>query len=186
MPKLILSAAMIGAILGVSATTIEAAQFKGKTPPKGKGGASESAKPQQQNLAKLKSDLEAIYKNSAVTPQQKQAVAQDLQKILATANKPSQASVQALANDLATILADKKITPTEALRLTQSVSAVLSSANISQQDAQKVAADVKTLLKATNATQAQAQVIVQDVQAIVKTAQQNAASGGQKKAKKIR
>ena len=106
------------------------------------------------------------------TPQQKQAVAQDLYKILATANKPSQQSVQAFANDLTAYLADGKITTAEAMRLTQDMQAVLASANISQQDAQKLMRDVQTLLKATNLTQADAQTLQRDVQAIVTTAQQ--------------
>ena len=128
---------------------------------------------QKQNLAKLKSDLEVIHGKSQVTPQQKQAVAQDLYKILSTANKPSQASVQSFANDLTKYLADGKITTLEAMKLTQDIEAVLASANISQQDEQKLMRDVQTLLKATNLTQADMQTLYRDVQAIVTTAQQN-------------
>ncbi len=175
---------LLAGLFVLSLSSLQATQIKGKTAPKTKDKGEKSSpdlKQQQQNLAKLKGDIETIYKNSAVTPQQKQAVTQDLLKILSTANKPSQASVQTLAHDLTAFLADKKITPAEAMKLTQDVSAVLSSANISQQDAQKLLADVKTLLKATNMTQADIQILVQDVQAIVKTAQQNHPGLGSKK-----
>ncbi|MDZ4687530.1 MAG: hypothetical protein SH850_20865 [Planctomycetaceae bacterium] len=137
--------------------------------------------PQQQNLAKLKSDLTAIREKSEVTKAQKQAVAQDLQAIFAVANRPSPESVQKLADDLTQALSDGKITTAESLALTQAISAVLASANISQEAAQKLKADVQTLLKASHLTPADIQTLQQDIQAILQTAQENRPNAKTKK-----
>lgn len=152
-----------------------------KKSPSGTVAKSTGNSAQQQNLAKLKSDLEAIRQMSQVTSQMKQAVVQDLQQILSAANKPSQSSIQNLANDLTKAVADGKISTSETIKLTQDISAVLSSANISQQSAQKLMSDVQTLLKATNLTQADAQKIQQDVQAILQSAQQHKSTTQTKK-----
>lgn len=128
---------------------------------------------QQQNLAKLKTDLQTIHAKSSVTPAQVQAVANDLMAIFSTANRPSKQSVQKLAKDLTAIVADRKITPTEAYKLSQDVAAVLASANISQGAVDKLLADIQILLKATNITQTDLQTIKADVKAIVDTARSN-------------
>jgi len=151
--------------------------------PTGKQGAKEppaGAVQQQQNLARLKSDLQAIYKNSNVTPAQRQAVANDLRRILASATQPSSQSVNALANDLCNAVADGALDPAECMKLADDVAEVLASANISQQDAQQLMRDVQTLLRASNVTQADAQRILNDVQAIIRTAQSNSQNRGRK------
>ncbi len=128
---------------------------------------------QQQNLQKLKTDLEAIHGKSEATQAQKQAVAQDLQHILSGASRPSQQSVQTLANDLSKAAADGTISTTEAVKLSQDVAVVLNEASISQQDVNKLMADIQTLLKATKLTKQDAQTIYNDVKAVATTAQQN-------------
>lgn len=125
----------------------------------------------QQNLDKLKSDLQSVHGKSQVTKEQKQAISKSLTAILAVANKPSQESVQTLANDLTKFLADKKLGAAEVLTLTKDIATLLSSANISQEDALQLKADVQVVLKATNLTQADIKMLQQDIQAVVEVAQ---------------
>lgn len=183
-------------LVGVGSTVRGEVPKGGKSPPSGKSKTapdrSTTSKPtdrsttsksttrptlstqQQQNLTKLKTDLQALQGKSEVTTAQKNAVKQDLQKILSGACKPSQQSVQTLANDLSKAVADGTISTSEATKLVHDVTVVLNEANVSQQDVQKLLADVQTLLKATNLSRSDAQTIYDDVKAITTTARQNA------------
>lgn len=170
--KLFNAIVVVTTVLGMFVAEASAAR-PGKPKPPPKNGSKLSAQ-QQSNLTKLKTDLEAMYGKSTVTAAQKQAVKDDMAKIMSGASKPSKESVQKLATDLSKAVADKSITPKEAAQLSQDVATVLNSANISQADAQKLLTDTQTLLKATKLTKADAQTIANDVKAIVTTAQTNA------------
>lgn len=159
------------ALVSLCAVTAPAAGQSGRQQPRSKPALSPT---QQQNLAKLKADLQAIHGKSTVTPEQKQAVKNDLIQIFSGASKPSQDSVSKLAADLTAAVADRKITPAEAYKLSQDVAAVLASANISQQSVNQLKADVQALLRATNITQADLQTIQSDVNAIIDTAKAKA------------
>jgi len=126
---------------------------------------------QQANLSKLKTDLQATRSGSQVTTESKQAVKNDIAKIMSSgATRPSSTSVQKLAGDLSASLADKTLTADEVYSITEDVAEVIASGNVSQADAQKLVADVEALLKATGVDGTQLQTLKADVQAIVTAA----------------
>jgi tRNA C32,U32 (ribose-2'-O)-methylase TrmJ len=122
--------------------------------------------PQQQNIDKLKSDLQAIQSKSEFTPEQKQKLAASLMTLASGTTKPSTESVQKLANDLSNALDDSNLSNQEIYQLSKDIQTVLNSANVPQQEVQTVINNAKTVLEASNLTKADVQLIIADLQAI--------------------
>ena len=128
---------------------------------------------QQQNINKLKADLQSIQGKSEVTPQHKQQLADSLMTLAEGTTKPSQASVQKLANDLAAALDDGELSNQKIYQLSQDLEAVLNSANIPQSEVQAVINDTRAILAASNVTSSYVQLIASDLQAIAAELKRN-------------
>ncbi len=132
---------------------------------------------QKANLASLKTDLQALKADSTVSEAEKQAVKDDLEKILTSgATRPSKESVEKLASDLSSAAADGEISVDEMMSVATSLSDVLSSANISEEDAKALASSTKTALQSSGVSKDDLQVILNDVKAIADTAKSRSAA----------
>lgn len=137
---------------------------------------------QQQNLQKLQADLQAIKQGSQVTPEQKQALKNDLLAMADGATKPDQALVQQLANDLADAMSDGSIDSKEKAKLANDLQKVMASANIPMDEVNQAIADAQAILAASGVTKSDVQTIVNDLKAIASEAKNNAPNGGAKAA----
>jgi exonuclease VII large subunit len=91
---------------------------------------SKMSKTQQQNINKLKADLNSIKQGSQVTQAQKDALKNSLTAIVDGATKPDPDLVQQLANDLTQAIADSNLTTKEKIQLATNLQKVMNSANI--------------------------------------------------------
>jgi hypothetical protein len=139
---------------------------------------SQLSEQQQQNLQKLQSDLQAIKQGSQVTPEQKQALKNDLLAMADGATKPDPALVQQLANDLSAALADGNVSNAEKAKLTKDLDAVMDSASIPAAEVQQAISDAQAILTASGVDKADVQTIVKDLQAIANEAKKNAQAAG--------
>lgn len=133
---------------------------------------------QQQNIQKLQADLQAIKQGSQVTPQQKQALKNDLLAMAEGATKPDAALVQQLANDLADAMADGSIDSKEKAKLANDLQKVMNSANIPPEEVNQAIADAQATLTASGVDKSDVQTIVNDLKAIATEAKNNAPTGG--------
>lgn len=128
----------------------------------------------QENVKKLQSDLTYIKNGSEVTPEQKQQLVKDFQKLAEGTVKPSQESVSTLATSLSSAFADQKITPQEQIKIMENVTTVMNSANIPPEEVQAVVQDAKTILEASGVDKNDVEIIVNDLKAIVEEIQNSA------------
>lgn len=144
---------------------------------------------QQQNVQKLKSDLQSIKQGSQVTPEQKQALKNDLMAMADGATKPDPALTQQLANDLSQAMSDGKLAASEKAKLAKDLEAVMNSANIPMSEVQAAISDAQAILAASGVTQSEVQTVANDMKAIAAEAQknlQNAGAQGQQKAQDLK
>lgn len=131
---------------------------------------------QQQNVATLKKELEAIQQGSTVTPEQKQALKLSLQAVAEGAVKPSEASVKALSDALAEAKADGAIDPEEAMTIARSMATVLDSANVSQEEAQAAIKATQAVLESSGVDKADVETVAKCMKVIYDEVQTNVAA----------
>lgn len=128
---------------------------------------------QRDNLAQLRSDLEAVIANSGVTSEMIQQLANDLLVLIDGATRPSKDSVAQLLTTIQSCLADGAITLPERLKITADLKVVLESANVPISEMNAVIADLKAILSASGITQETISTIVNDIRAIISELQNN-------------
>lgn len=127
--------------------------------------------PQQQaNVTQLQSDLGAIKQGSQVTPEQKQAMKNDINAMATGATKPDPATVDKLTNDLSTAMSDGNLSAKEQAQLTADMQKVLNSANIPADEVTQTISDAQAILTASGASKEDAQKVSADLQAIAQQA----------------
>lgn len=151
---------------------------KFRTEMSGKIGGAKLSETQQQNINKLKADLQAIKQGSQVTSEMKQALKNDLLAMADGATKPDPTLVQKLADDLAAAVADGNLDNKEKAQLSNDLYAVMNSAGIPASEVNQAIADAQAIIAASGVDRQDVQLIVADLEAIVAEARNNHPNAG--------
>ncbi|MEL6105731.1 MAG: dockerin type I domain-containing protein [Planctomycetota bacterium] len=122
---------------------------------------------QRDNFRQLFTDLNALRRESDVTPQQIMELLGSVATAFEDANLPSQESVQQLVDTVTAAVDDGELSAEEIDQVSSDLGVVLESANISQEEAQALAQNLRSVFEASGVDREDVGVILGDLQAIV-------------------
>jgi hypothetical protein len=120
-------------------------------------------------LTRFQSDLAAITANSAVTPETKQKLAQEL-LAGAQGTKPSAPTASKLAEDIAAACAEKPLSFDSRARLVRELDAVLNPGKYPQAKLDGIFADIQAIFQANGLNRTKAEAISQGVKSLASEA----------------
>lgn len=120
-------------------------------------------------FAKLMTDTKAALADSAVTPEQWQALKSSVGTAIEGANKPAPATTKKLAATIQLARQDDAISDAERTAIYRAFVAVLNSANVPLEEAAAVRNAVVSLAMSANVTPDEIMVILADLRALFET-----------------
>jgi hypothetical protein len=125
---------------------------------------------QQENIAKLITDLKALKEKSEITEAQRENLKDDLKSTLQGVQKPSETAVEKLAADFFEIISDDHIDLNEIKVLLEDVNLVLNSANISDKQIEVLKENFQAIGESSNISEKDIETLWNDIAQIVETA----------------